>query len=167
MYMGELVRLVIVDLVNNCWLFKGKLPKDSKLNQKYEFLTRYVSEIESQDHYIQSITKEILNEMDIRNPSLDDCQIVRYICESVSKRSARLVGSALAALILRINDEDITIGVDGSVFRFHPTYENLITEAIKELLPEGKFKFKFALSEDGSGRGAALVAAVASQATNK
>jgi hexokinase len=104
--------------------------------------------------------------MGIRNPTLDDCQIVRYICESVSKRSARLVASALASLILRIGDEDITIGVDGSVYRFHPCYDALMTEAIKELIPE-TFKFKFVLSEDGSGRGAALVAAVASRNEEK
>lgn len=109
-----------------------------------------------------STTKLILNELGIRNPTLDDCQIVRYICESVSKRSARLVASALASLILRIGDENITIGVDGSVYRFHPSYGALMTEAIKELIHE-KFEFKFVLSEDGSGRGAALVAAVASQ----
>lgn len=160
--MGELVRLVIVELVNNCWLFNGKLP--TKLAEKDMFLTKFVSEIESQGHSIHSTTKQILNDMGIRNPSLDDCQIVRYICESVSKRSARLAASALAALILRMGEEDITIGVDGSVYRFHPSYNALMTEAIKELIPEN-YSFKFVLSEDGSGRGAALVAAVASLET--
>lgn len=162
--MGELVRLVIVELVNNCWLFRGKLPE--KLRTRNEFLTKFVSEIESQGPNIHSATKLILNDMGLRNPSLDDCEIIRYICESVSKRSARLVASALSALILRIEDKDITIGVDGSVYRFHPSYNDLMTAAVKELIPE-KYKFKFVLSEDGSGRGAALVAAVASQEVHK
>lgn len=164
MYLGELVRLVIVDLVNNCWLFKGKLPE--KFRTRHEFLTKYVSEIEAQDPRMYSTTKLILNDMGIRNPSIDDCEIVRYICESVSMRSARLVASALAALILRMGDKDIAIGVDGSVYRFHPFYHDHMTDAVKELIPED-YKFKFVLSEDGSGRGAALVAAVASQEVEK
>jgi hexokinase len=41
-----------------------------------------------------------------------------------------------------------------------------MTEKIKELVPE-KFKFQLVLSEDGSGRGAALIAAVADSNDNK
>lgn len=158
--MGELVRLVIVELANNCWLFDGKLSQ--KFRTRNEFLTKFVSEIESQAPMTFSTTKLILNEMGVRSPSKDDCEIVRYICKAVSKRSALLVASALASLILRIDDENITIGVDGSVYRYHPDYHDMMTEAVAGLIPS-KFKFKFVLSEDGSGRGAALVAAVASQ----
>lgn len=160
MYMGELVRLVCVDLANNCWIFNGRLSQ--KFRTRHDFLTKYVSEIESQSPTIHSATKLILNEMGIRNPSTEDCEIVRYVCESVSKRSARLVSAILSALIKRMGNDNITIGVDGSVYRFHPNFENLMDQGIRELIPE-TFKFKFVLSEDGSGRGAALVAACASQ----
>lgn len=160
MYMGELVRLVIINLANVGFLFNGKLSE--KLNTRYEFFTKYVSEIEAQADGIHSVTKEILSEMGIFNPSDDDCATVRYICELVSRRSARLVASSLASLILRIGDPDVTIGVDGSVYRFHPRFHDLMTEAVKELVP-ASYKFKFVLSEDGSGRGAALVAAVAAR----
>lgn len=37
-----------------------------------------------------------------------------------------------------------------------------MTEKIKELIPSS-YQFRFVLSEDGSGRGAALVAAVATR----
>lgn len=158
--MGEIVRLVIVELANNCWLFNGKLSK--KFRTSHEFQTKYVSEIESQQANLHSTTKLILNEMGIRNPSIDDCEIVRFICEAVSKRSARLVSCALASLIMKIGNKNITIGVDGSVYRFHPHFNALMTEGIKELIPSN-YEFKFVLSEDGSGRGAALVAACASQ----
>ncbi len=109
--MGEIVRLVLVELANNCWIFKGKIPL--RLRIRNEFLTKYVSEIEAQYPRAHSITKLILSEFGILNPSIDDCEIVRYVCESVSTRSARFLGSVVAALILRINDDDITIGVDG------------------------------------------------------
>lgn len=158
--MGELVRLVIQALINCNLLFNGK--SSAKLNTRYEFFTKYVSEIESQGASVYSVTREILNEMGIQNPSDEDCEIVRYCCELVSRRSARLVGSALASLILRIGEQEITIGVDGSVYRFHPRFHDLMTAAVKELIPSS-YKFQFVLSEDGSGRGAALVAAVAAR----
>lgn len=159
--MGELVRLVIVALINANLLFNGK--SSEKFNTRYEFFTKYVSEIESQnDSSHHSVTKEILAEMQIENPSDVDCEIVRYICELVSKRSARLVAAALASLIIRMGDKEVTIGVDGSVYRFHPHFHDMMTEAVKELIPSS-YKFKFVLSEDGSGRGAALVAAVAAR----
>lgn len=160
MYMGELVRLVIITLVNEGFLFNGILSE--KMKTRYEFVTKYVSEIESQADGIHSLTREILTEMGIPKVTDEECAIVRYICELVSRRSARLVASSLASLILRIGDVDVTIGVDGSVYRFHPRFHDLMTEAVKELVP-ASYKFQFVLSEDGSGRGAALVAAVAAR----
>lgn len=52
------------------------------------------------------------------------------------------------------------VGVDGSVYRFHPKFHDLMTEKMLQFVrPE--ISFDLMLSEDGSGRGAALVAAVA------
>ena len=55
------------------------------------------------------------------------------------------------------------VGVDGSVYRFHPTFRSLLDAKIDALIsndPRG-LEFQLMLSEDGSGKGAALVAAVA------
>uniref|UniRef100_A0A0B7AIW9 Phosphotransferase n=1 Tax=Arion vulgaris TaxID=1028688 RepID=A0A0B7AIW9_9EUPU len=53
----------------------------------------------------------------------------------------------------------MTIAVDGSLYRFHPRFHNLMCLKIKELVRPG-LKFKLCLSHDGSGKGAALTAAV-------
>ncbi|TMW53073.1 hypothetical protein DOY81_001801 [Sarcophaga bullata] len=104
--------------------------------------------------------------MGYQNVSDADCENVRYICECVSRRSAHLVATNLACLIDRIGDPYVVVGIDGSVYRLHPHYHNLLTAKIKELArPECKFDLM--LSEDGSGRGAALVAAVADHRKNK
>lgn len=160
MYMGELVRLVIVKLTSKGLLFDGKI--SDKFMTRETFYTKYISEIEQEEEDVFHATKEILYEMGIENPSEVDCRIVRYCCELISKRAAQLVSSALAVLMLRIGDPKITIGVDGSVYRFHPKFHDLMTETITNLVPPN-YKFQLVLSEDGSGRGAALVAAVASQ----
>jgi hexokinase len=164
MYLGELVRLVLVKLATDGLIFNGKVSEQLKTPQ--QFFTKYVSEIESEAAESINVVREILVDVGIENPSDQDCVNVRYICELVSRRSAHLVSAALATLILKMGDPDITIGVDGSVYRFHPRVHDLMTEKIKELIPSN-FRFQFVLSEDGSGRGAALVAAVATREIQK
>lgn len=56
----------------------------------------------------------------------------------------------------------IKVGVDGSVYRFHPKFHDLMVAKIRQLV-KPHINFDLMLSEDGSGRGAALVAAVASR----
>lgn len=158
--MGELVRLVLVKLIRHKLLFNGVLT--NKFNTRYQFLTKYIHEIESQDNESFKNTKNVLNEMEIVKPTDDDCRIVRYCCEVVSRRAAELVSSALAALVLRIGDPHITIGINGNVYRDHPKFHDIMTETIKKLVPPN-ILFKIVLSKDGSGNGAALVAAVASK----
>lgn len=158
--MGELVRLLCVKLVKAGLLFDGKL--SDRFGKRQEFDTKYVSDIESESAGVFAVTRGILSEMGVKDASDMDCKIVRYCCELISRRAAQLVSAALAVLILRIGDPDITIGVDGSVYRFHPKFHDLMTETIKMLVPSN-YKFKFVLSDDGSGIGAAIVAAVASK----
>lgn len=84
-------------------------------------------------------TLKVLNEMGIVDPSLVDCANVRYICECVSKRSAHLVSAGLAALLNKMGEKTVTIGVDGSVYRFHPFFHKLMVEKVKQLVdPEIK-----------------------------
>jgi hexokinase len=157
MYMGEIVRLAIVDLANQNKLFEGRLSEEMKT--KGAFGTSFVSDIES-DKANYRETLKVLNEMGINDPSLVDCANVRYICECVSRRSAHLVSAGLAVLLNKMDEKSVTIGVDGSVYRFHPYFHKLMVEKIRQLA-KSDIKFDLMLSEDGSGRGAALVAAVA------
>lgn len=160
MYLGELVRLVLVKLASSGLLFNGQIT--DQLNTRDQFFTKFVSEIESESKDSIKIVQEVLTEIGIEKPSDEDCVNVRYVCESITRRAAHLVSAALAVLILKMGDPDIVIGADGSVYRFHPKFHDLMVEKIRELIP-ANYRFRFVLSEDGSGRGAALVAAVASR----
>ncbi|XP_015121113.1 hexokinase type 2 isoform X4 [Diachasma alloeum] len=158
MYMGELARLVLEKLVDNGLLFGGKCPVDLKTRGK--FFTKYVSEIEADPKGKYTNCREVLAELGIRNPSDQDCENVRYVCSVVSRRAAHLASAGIACLLVKISEDNVTVGIDGSVYRFHPHFHDLMTEKISQLQ---KYKFDLMLSEDGSGRGAALVAAVAAQ----
>ncbi|XP_012287629.1 hexokinase type 2 isoform X2 [Orussus abietinus] len=158
MYMGELTRLVLLKLINLGLLFDGKCPKE--LKKPGNFFTKYVSEIESDAKGKYTNCREILAEIGCRNATDQDCENVRFACSVVSRRAAHLASAGIATLLEKMGENNVTVGVDGSVYRYHPHFHNLMTEKISQLQ---KYKFDLMLSEDGSGRGAALVAAVASQ----
>lgn len=158
MYMGELTRLVLEKLVNEGLLFGGKCSPD--LKKRGQFFTKYVSEIENDPKGKYTNCRDILSELGQRNVSDQDCENVRYVCSVISRRAAHLASAGIATLLNKMGEDNITVGIDGSVYRFHPHFHDLMTAKISELT---NIKFDLMLSEDGSGRGAALVAAVASQ----
>ena len=88
----------------------------------------------------------------------------RYLCECVSDRAAKLAGAGVAALANKINRPKLTVGMDGSVYKFHPNFGQKM-KATARMLVCNCIDFKMVLSEDGSGRGAAL--AVAAQTSAK
>ena len=51
------------------------------------------------------------------------------------------------------------MAVDGSLFKNHPQFRGYMQSTMLEILPQSNIKLM--LSEDGSGKGAALLAAVA------
>ncbi|EDW38722.1 GL21460 [Drosophila persimilis] len=61
-----------------------------------------------------------------------------------------------------MNINDVSVGIDGSVYRFHPRYHDLLMFHMTKLLRPG-IKFELLESDDGSGKGAALIAATAVQ----
>jgi len=160
MYMGELARLVIVKLTNDRVMFGGN--GSDNLFKYGSFFSKYISEIESDKTGEFNNCRQVLEELCLINISDQDCRDVRYICEVISKRAAQLAAAGVACLLNKMNEKSVVVAVDGSVYRYHPHFHNMMTEAIEKLvLPD--INFDLMLSEDGSGRGAALVAAVASR----
>lgn len=79
-------------------------------------------------------TLQILEEIGIAVVSPTDCANVAYVCSLVSRRAAHMVAVGIAALLKRVNKPYVTVGVDGSVYRFHPTFPDLLDKKIDELL---------------------------------
>jgi len=160
MYMGELARLVLVKLTNDGIIFGGQ--GSDNLFKPGNFFTKYISEIESDKPGEFNNCRQVLEELCLIDMTDQDCRDVRYVCEVISKRAAQLAAAGVACLLNKMNEKSVVVAVDGSVYRFHPHFHNMMTETMEELVfPD--IKFDLMLSEDGSGRGAALVAAVASR----
>ncbi|XP_067124034.1 hexokinase type 2-like [Centruroides vittatus] len=164
MYMGEIARRVFIDAINQKLLFDGKTT--TKMNTPYAFKSKYISMIESdpKNSYLQ--TKQVLEKMNILGAREEDFECMKLICARISVRAAHLVSAGIATILDRMQRPHTTVGVDGSVYRYHPHFQRLMEEKVAELTnPE--YKFDLMLSEDGSGRGAALVAAVAVRTEKK
>ncbi|PKU34719.1 hypothetical protein llap_14976 [Limosa lapponica baueri] len=161
MYMGELVRLILVKMAKEGLLFGGKLTPDLLTTGHFE--TRFVSAIEKEKEGLQK-AHEILTKLGLE-PSHEDCIATHRICQIVSTRSANLCGATLAAVLRRIKENKgvdrlrSTVGVDGSVYKKHPHFARRLHKTVRKLLPD--CEIRFVRSEDGSGKGAAMVTAVA------
>nr|CTP80786.1 Bm3363 [Brugia malayi] len=160
MYMGELVRYVLAYLAKEKLLFNGDY---DSISQPHCFPTKYVSEIEAEQDdsgkFYQK-TMQILEDIGVENITIQDCEIVAYVCSVISTRAAHLTAAGITCLLNRLQKPYVTVGIDGSLFRFHPHFARIMDQKIDQLLPKN-LEYQLMLSEDGSGRGAALVAAVA------
>ncbi|XP_011878977.1 PREDICTED: hexokinase-2-like [Vollenhovia emeryi] len=157
-YLGEVVRVILAKLTKERLLFVGESTLDSLLTPG-DLTTDLISHIE-QDAVDggDSNTREVLGKFGII-PDEDDIRIVQYVCQVASNRAALLVSICLASLLDRIDKEQVTIAVDGSLYKHHPRLEGWMKQYISLLSPGRKFKLIHA--EDGSGKGAALVSAIA------
>ncbi|KAI4893178.1 hypothetical protein NFI96_012420, partial [Prochilodus magdalenae] len=106
----------------------------------------------------------VLRELGL-DPSPEDCVAVQRVCQIVSTRAAHLCAASLAAVLRQIRDNKAadrlrtTIGVDGSVYKNHPQFARQLHKMVRQLVPDCDVRFM--KSEDGSGKGAAMVTAVA------
>jgi len=159
MYMGELIRQVLVDLMKDDLIFVG-VDRD-RLLERGNFFTRYASEIESDPVGEYTRARQALEElgMDPEEVTDDDCSALRYVCETVSRRASMMASAGITALLKKMDYKDVVVAIDGSLFRFHPHFKNVMQSRISQMMGIN-YKFDLLLSEDGSGRGAALVAAV-------
>ncbi|KAM6442516.1 hexokinase HKDC1-like [Liasis olivaceus] len=161
MYLGEIVRQILIDLTKRGLLFRGQISES--LRRRGIFETKYLSQIES-DRLALLQVRRILQQLGL-DGTCDDSIIVKEVCGCVSKRAAQLCGAGLAAVVEKIRDNrklehlKTTVGVDGTLYKLHPHFSGILQETVKELAPQCDVTFM--LSEDGSGKGAALITAVA------
>jgi len=159
MYMGELIRQVLIDLMKDDLIFLGL--NRERLMARGSFLTKYASEIESDPVGDYPRAKACLRDMGFDPDDIpdEDYSSLRYVCEVVSRRASFMASAGITALLKKMDYKDVVIAIDGSLFRYHPHFKNVMQSRISQLMGID-YKFDLLLSEDGSGRGAALVAAV-------
>jgi hexokinase len=157
-FIGDLTRLVLCRLTNDETIFQG-IGSD-RLRTWKKFTAEHLSDVERDTDEDAANSWRLIRDLQLDAVATkDDIIILRYVCSAVSIRAAQLIGSCSAVLLNRMNRSENVIAIDGSLYRYHPKLHQIITDWLKELAPA--VQSRLILAEDGSGRGAAFVAAVA------
>ncbi|KAL2795979.1 hexokinase-domain-containing protein [Aspergillus keveii] len=183
MFLGEILRLVLLDLHKNesLGLFKPKngsdvfIPETSSFYRQWGIDTSLLSLVEAdKTKTFEQIKVALKDHLKIERPSDDDCKAVQAVVHAIGKRAARLSAVPLAAILISTGklrtDDLVDIGVDGSLVEFYPNFEGYMREALRtvpEVGAAGDKKVRIGISKDGSGVGAALIALVASKEGTK
>ena len=88
---------------------------------------------------------------------------IREVCRCVAERSARLAATVIATVVSKAGyDWDCTVAIDGSVFEKTPGYRGFMKKAFRDFFGAQEYNLRLVLTKDGSGKGAALSAALMS-----
>ncbi|CAF3424287.1 unnamed protein product [Rotaria sp. Silwood1] len=191
MYMGRLAAEVLATLINQGIILK--IQRDHKQSYRYYspfhalymLQTNHISEIELDTGRTFANTRSVLKKLGLDYATNADCAIISYTCRLISRRAAMLTVAAMAVLMKRLNEnrksemKKICIGIDGSLYRFHPRFNMVIQRHLKILAPV-LLNYELRISADGikiillkyssnqcyvgSGIGAAICAITANEA---
>lgn len=156
LYLGEVCRLVLNDLIRVGEIFEGR----GLIEKKGTFLTEFMARCE-RDHSQNLSDVKLLFEEVLKVPltTLKDREKVKHVCELVGIRAARLSAAGIAAIVTQMNRLDgCTVAIDGSVFEHYPHFGNRMRDALHELLGIMAENVVLEQARDGSGIGAGLVA---------
>lgn len=134
LYLGEIVRLILVDFIDRRLLFDAQY--SIELNTPYNFESAYMSAIERDETADLEDTKHLLeNVMNLSSTTLTDREMVKRICELVGKRAARLIASGMSAIISKRNalEAGLTISVEGTIYEHYPNFPDRVNAALHEL----------------------------------
>lgn len=171
MYLGEVVRRVLYRMADEASLFGDTIPP--KLKTPFVLRTPHMSamhhDTSSDLKVVGAKLKEIL---DIPNTPLKARKIVVEVCDIISTRGARLSAAGILGILKKLGRDTVKPGgekqtsgvaLDGGLFEHYTKFRNTMESTLKELLGEASGNIIVEHSNDGSGMGAALLAASHSQ----
>ncbi|KAL4880028.1 hypothetical protein BJY04DRAFT_192241 [Aspergillus karnatakaensis] len=162
-YLGEIVRLIIVEAVEVAHLFGGELPHS--MRNAYSFDTSIVAFIEADTSPFLSSSAALLQKEHTFNtpPSPDDLQFLLRVCQTVSKRAAGYLATAIHSMWCLRNESEyadsysasagkeprqvtvteseskpecLSIACDGSVINKYPGFRDRCQSYLNQLTQE-------------------------------
>ena len=168
-YLGEIVRLVLVEATETAGLFGGNLPPS--LYKPYALDTQTLAKIEANKYPASSLCTLFQERFPSSSPpSPIDMQFVCQVIRSVSYRSLSYFTAAIHALSSVLQDTDdkslgneldhVSIGCDGSVINKYPGYMSRSQDLLDQLIALEQSRHRRVVLEN-AGESAVLGAAVA------
>ncbi|TVY48992.1 Hexokinase [Lachnellula occidentalis] len=167
LYLGEIFRLVLVDLHDNkeIHIFEGQ--NIDKLRKAYTLDSSFLSLVEEDPFENLSETGDLFSNKLSITTTRPELELIRRLAELIGTRAARLSACGVAAIAKKKDYKTCHVGADGSVFNKYPHFKQRGAVALREILdwPAKKSAkeedpIEILAAEDGSGVGAALIAAL-------
>ncbi|KAL1931023.1 hypothetical protein VTP01DRAFT_10160 [Rhizomucor pusillus] len=173
MYLGEIVRQILVYLADRQVLSFQIDDEDCLLRAPYHFDTSYMYVCEADDDwdYLED-TRVVLEEMcKVGETTIADREIVKKTCELVGHRAATLLGASIASVVEYMMEYGIgvdqcndgfAIAISGEVYKDYPSFHPRVCETLKALIPEEvSAKLSVGIVKHSRIVGAAIVAMMA------
>ncbi|CAK9137052.1 unnamed protein product [Ilex paraguariensis] len=170
MYLGEIVRRVLCRMAEEAAFFGDTVPP--KLKIPFILRTPHMSamhhDTSSDLKVVGSKLKDIL---EISNTSLKTRKVIVELCDIVATRGARLSAAGIIGILKKLGRDTVregenqrsVIALDGGLFEHYKKFRDCMESTLNELLGEVSETVVVEHSNDGSGIGAALLAASHSQ----
>lgn len=135
-YLGEILRLVICELIDDGVLFLGQ--ETYKLETPYVFETAFLSLMESDPTDELLMIIGIFTHFFAVETTLAERQFFKALAKLIGRRAARLSSCGIAAIVSKMGylDEGCAVGADGSLynvgFLYHPS-ENARSFELSEI----------------------------------
>ncbi|PKU80034.1 Hexokinase-1 [Dendrobium catenatum] len=168
MYLGEILRRVLLKLAKEASLFGDIVPP--KLSIPFILRTPHMSSMHhdtSSD--LRAVASKLKDVLEITNTTLKTRKMVVEICDIIIKRGARLSAAGMVGILKKQGRDSgekqrFVIAVDGGLFEHYTLFRECLEGSLAEILGTEVASFVIIThANDGSGIGAALIAASNSQ----
>ncbi|KAL6946230.1 Hexokinase isoenzyme 2 [Hanseniaspora osmophila] len=163
-YLGELMRLALVDLHSQGFIFKNQ--DITQLQKPYVMDTSFPARIEEDPFENLEDTDDLFtNELKIKTTSVER-KLIRKLAEVIGTRAARISVCGIAAVCQKRGYETGHIAADGSVYNLYPGFKEKAHAGLRDIYgwaeesDFSKYPISIVPAEDGSGAGAAIIAAL-------
>lgn len=171
MYLGEIVRRVLLKMAEEAEFFGDVVPPKLKI----PFILR-TPDMSSMHHDsstdLKVVGSKLKDILEISNTSLKMRKTVVELCDVVCARAARISAAGIYGILKKLGrdagrdgeKQRSVVAVDGGLYEHYTKFSDCLESAVKELLGDEAAASVFLEHfNDGSGIGAALLAACHSQ----
>ena len=171
MYLGEIVRRVLARMSQESDLFGHSFT--DKLAEPFVLRTPHLCAMQQDNSddlgEVESILCDIIG---VNQSSLAARRFIVEVSDCVVKRGGRLAGAGIAGILQKMENDSkglilgrrTVVAMDGGLYENYPQYRSYMVEAMAELLgPRDMEHIVVEHTKDGSGIGAALLAAANSK----
>ncbi|KAF3439127.1 hypothetical protein FNV43_RR17402 [Rhamnella rubrinervis] len=167
MYLGEIVRRVLLKMAQETALFGKRVPL--RLMTPYQLRSPDVASMHQDTSEDYEVVDEKLKEIfGISNSTPMAREVVSEVCDIVAERGARLAGAGIVGIIKkqgRIQNRRSVVAVEGGLYEHYRVFRNNLNSSVWEMLGN-QLSDNVVIEHSHGGSGAGAVFFAASQMKN-